>query len=139
MKLIFAFLRLIRWQNLVIIAVTQVLYYYALIHPIHSNHQNVYDPFTGTYFILLIISSLMIAAAGNIINDYFDLNIDEVNKPQKKSLINISRGDGLLCFIYVYRFWVSPSVFISIIKHPFFGWGFQIWLAPYCYLHTASA
>lgn len=84
MKLIFAFLRLIRWQNLVIIAVTQVLYYYALIYPIHSNQQNVYDPFTGTYFILLIISSLMIAAAGNIINDYFDLNIDEVNKPQKK-------------------------------------------------------
>lgn len=84
MKLIIAFFKLIRWQNLVIIAITQVLYYYALIHPIHNFHQSVYDPFTGTYFILLVISSLMIAAAGNIINDYFDLNIDEVNKPQKK-------------------------------------------------------
>lgn len=34
------------------------------------------------YFILLIISSVCIAAAGYIINDYFDLNIDQVNKPE---------------------------------------------------------
>jgi 4-hydroxybenzoate polyprenyltransferase len=32
-------------------------------------------------FFLLIISSVCIAAAGYIINDYFDLNIDRVNKP----------------------------------------------------------
>lgn len=35
------------------------------------------------YFALLIISSLFIAAAGYIINDYFDLNIDAVNKPDR--------------------------------------------------------
>ena len=84
MKLIFAFLRLIRWPNLVIIAITQVLYYFTLINPFYSRHQNIYNPFTETHFILLIISSLLIAAAGNIINDYFDLNIDEINKPEKK-------------------------------------------------------
>lgn len=33
---------------------------------------------------MLMISSLLIAAAGNIINDYFDRNIDEINKPEKK-------------------------------------------------------
>lgn len=33
------------------------------------------------YFALLVISSVCIAAAGYIINDYFDLNIDQVNKP----------------------------------------------------------
>lgn len=37
----------------------------------------------GIYFILLIISSVIIAAAGYIINDYFDLNIDLINKPDK--------------------------------------------------------
>ncbi len=32
---------------------------------------------------LLCLASLCIAAAGYIINDYFDINIDEVNKPHK--------------------------------------------------------
>lgn len=34
-------------------------------------------------FFLLIISSVFIAAAGYIINDYFDLNIDRINKPKR--------------------------------------------------------
>jgi 4-hydroxybenzoate polyprenyltransferase len=31
----------------------------------------------------MIVSSVLIAAAGYIINDYFDLNIDRINKPDK--------------------------------------------------------
>lgn len=34
-------------------------------------------------FLLLVISTMMIAGAGNIINDYFDLKADRVNKPEK--------------------------------------------------------
>lgn len=83
MKLISAFFRLVRWPNLVIIAVTQLLFYISFIHPVYGNNEDAYSLFTGTHFILLIISSLLIAAAGNIINDYFDLNIDEINKPEK--------------------------------------------------------
>lgn len=37
----------------------------------------------GWHFVLLCLSSVLIAAAGYIINDYFDLNIDLVNKPEK--------------------------------------------------------
>jgi 4-hydroxybenzoate polyprenyltransferase len=84
MKLIAAFFRLIRWPNLVMIAATQALFYVTLINPLNKIHENIYSPFTGIYFLLLILSSLLIAAAGNIINDYFDRNIDEINKPEKK-------------------------------------------------------
>lgn len=35
------------------------------------------------HFFLLILSSVLIAAAGYIINDYFDLNIDSINKPER--------------------------------------------------------
>jgi 4-hydroxybenzoate polyprenyltransferase len=35
------------------------------------------------HFFLLILSSVLIAAAGYVINDYFDLNIDRINKPDK--------------------------------------------------------
>lgn len=38
---------------------------------------------SGGYLYLLIFASVCIAAAGNIINDYFDLNIDRINKPHK--------------------------------------------------------
>lgn len=45
----------------------------------------------GTAFLLLCISSVLIAAAGYIINDYFDLNIDQVNKPEKLVVEKIIR------------------------------------------------
>jgi 4-hydroxybenzoate polyprenyltransferase len=84
MKLISAFLRLVRLPNLVMIAVTQALVYLTLAHPFYADHADYYSRFRNRYFLLLMASSLLIAAAGNIINDYFDSNIDEINKPEKK-------------------------------------------------------
>lgn len=80
MKLFAAFLRLIRWPNLVFIVITQCLFEWAI-------YGRVYPPagpklYSGTFF-LLVFASVLIAAAGYIINDYFDQNIDQVNKPDK--------------------------------------------------------
>lgn len=74
-----AFLRLIRWPNLVFIALTQWLVFFCLIRPLY--------PATDFSLDLLNVlcwigASVMIAAAGYTINDYFDINIDEVNRPQ---------------------------------------------------------
>jgi 4-hydroxybenzoate polyprenyltransferase len=87
MKLITAFIKLIRWQNLLMIVITQLLYYFTLVFPLYTvlySQKGIYTAFTTRHFLLLMISSLLIAAAGNIINDYFDRNIDEINKPGKK-------------------------------------------------------
>ncbi|MBZ5856208.1 geranylgeranylglycerol-phosphate geranylgeranyltransferase [Flavihumibacter profundi] len=86
MKLIAAFFRLIRWPNLLFIIVTQVLFYTCILMPTASVGETALQWDTPLkldpqYFILLVISSGLIAAAGYIINDYFDLNIDQVNKP----------------------------------------------------------
>lgn len=82
MKLLAAFIRLIRSVNLLFIAITQLLFQYCIVVPIL---QKVQAPpvLTTPVFITLIAASVLIAAAGYIINDYFDLNIDLVNKPQK--------------------------------------------------------
>jgi 4-hydroxybenzoate polyprenyltransferase len=86
LKLISGFLRLVRWPNLVFIALTQILFEYCIYERVFSKEQQVNDSF---YF--LVIASVLIAAGGYIINDYFDLDIDQINKPDKvvvNSLIN---------------------------------------------------
>lgn len=82
LKLIRAFFQLIRWQNLVFIALTQLLFLYCIEKPLFLE-ANIIPNVNGFYFLLLVCASVAIAAAGNIINDYFDLNIDHINKPQK--------------------------------------------------------
>lgn len=84
MKLIIAFLKLIRWPNLLFIVLTQIFFYYFVLHASIINESGeIFILERSSLFILLVISSVCIAAAGYIINDYFDLNIDAVNKPQK--------------------------------------------------------
>ena len=72
-------LRLIRWKNLLIVFFTQLLVWYCLIH--------LSDDFWGwlTFFDFLPLgaSTALIAAAGYIINDYFDIKIDVINRPDK--------------------------------------------------------
>src|SRR5665647_558196 len=82
MKILFAFFRLIRWPNLIFIALTQSLFYYCIIVPTTSYYQISFK-LTQSFFFLLVIASVFIAAAGYIINDYFDINIDQINKPDK--------------------------------------------------------
>jgi len=82
MKLVKAFLRLIRWPNLVFIVLTQFLFYYCIILPDYQAQGIDHAWFLSwKAFRWLVASSVLVAAAGYIINDYFDLNIDQVNKP----------------------------------------------------------
>lgn len=104
MKLIPAFFRLIRWPNLVMIAVTQALFYVTLVDPLNNIKENISSPFKGIYFILLTVSSLLIAAAGNIINDYFDRNIDEINKPHKKIIDKLIKRRWAIIMHIVFSF-----------------------------------
>jgi len=77
-----AFLRLVRWPNLLFIALTQILFVYCVVAPIYAAAGKT-PVVWGSTFWLLCLSSVLIAAAGYIINDYFDLNIDLINKPDK--------------------------------------------------------
>src|SRR5215467_14507139 len=86
-QLIKAFFRLIRWPNLVFIFLTQLLFYYYILLPCYGVRYVavplLQPKLTPLLFFLLSASSILIAAAGYAINDYFDLNIDRVNKPKR--------------------------------------------------------
>jgi len=90
MKLIVAFFRLVRSLNLLFIALTQFLFQYCIIVP-SLQAAGVNPQLDHVLFLLLVFASLCIAAAGYIINDYFDLNIDRINKPQKMIVEKIIR------------------------------------------------
>ena len=60
MKLVNAFLRLVRWPNLVMIIITQALFYFTLIEPLYLKGINTH--FEKLHFQLLMIASVLIAA-----------------------------------------------------------------------------
>ena len=71
---------MIRLPNLFFIVLTQVLFHTAILDTILLP-LGTRPSIDGLNFILLVVSSVLIAAAGYIINDYFDINIDQINKP----------------------------------------------------------
>jgi 4-hydroxybenzoate polyprenyltransferase len=76
-----AFFRLIRWQNLIIIVITQLLVRYCIIAPI-LKYADLSLRLSGFCFFLVVLSTVLIAAAGYVINDYFDRKTDLVNRPE---------------------------------------------------------
>jgi len=71
-------LKLIRFPNLAIIAITQFIAAVFLIN------ENSFMSAINNYQLLALISStLLIASGGYIINDYYDIKIDYVNKPDR--------------------------------------------------------
>jgi 4-hydroxybenzoate polyprenyltransferase len=98
-----AFIRLTRPLNLLIIALTMVAIRHGVIAGnLERGLQHLLGELGGTVersdlvlppgygpqmplfdFALLVLSTVMIAAAGNIINDYFDTRIDRINKPNE--------------------------------------------------------
>ena len=76
----FAFLKLIRVENLIIIILTQVFMHYLVFQKIF-NDANIPSNIYIKLFGLIVISTVLIAAAGYIINDYFDVKTDLINHP----------------------------------------------------------
>lgn len=77
LKLLASFFKLIRIYNLLIVVLTQYMAYVFLIGPKSDWKHHL----TDTKHFFLVFSTVCIAAAGYIINDYFDVKIDLVNKP----------------------------------------------------------
>lgn len=84
MSQIKTYFELVRWKNLLFLAVIHLLLYFAVVVPILQSFGFAQNELSVDYrFILLIFSTLLITAGGYIINDYFDLKIDRINKAGK--------------------------------------------------------
>ncbi|SDG54091.1 geranylgeranylglycerol-phosphate geranylgeranyltransferase [Psychroflexus sediminis] len=98
-----------------------------------------------TAYALLVISILCIAAGGNIINDFFDITTDSINKPDRLLIDKvISRqtalklyfvvnaiGVGLAFYLFLTQaFEQFGLVFYTLVFSPLLLAAYSIWLKP---------
>lgn len=102
MKILAAFFRLVRWPNLLFIALTQMLFRFFIFRFVYNGIENI--KLSATLFFLLVSASVFIAAAGYIINDYFDVNIDLINKPSRLILDRYIKRRWAIVFHIVFSF-----------------------------------
>lgn len=102
------FLRLIRVVNLLIIVLTMIGVAFYLLKT--NNH--LYIDFHILNYSLLIFSTVIIAAAGNMINDYFDVKADRINKPKKLIISKYLKKRWAIVIHWVLNL---VAVFISIL------------------------
>jgi 4-hydroxybenzoate polyprenyltransferase len=97
---------------LVFILLAESLFHFCIYKPLYPT----LDPSVDISFYFIVATSICIAAAGYIINDYFDVNIDQVNKP--KSVVvgaHISRR----WVIFWHLVLSMAGVYLSLIVFPF--------------------
>lgn len=75
-----AFLKLVRFENLIMIAFTQYALRYFVLQKVLVQNGSALE-MDRLLFFLVVLSTVLIAAAGYIINDYFDVKTDLINHP----------------------------------------------------------
>jgi 4-hydroxybenzoate polyprenyltransferase len=71
------FLKLIRYKNLLLLAFMQVLFRYAFL-----KQQDIPLALNDWQYGLLVLSTVLLAAAGYVINNIYDVVTDSINKPE---------------------------------------------------------
>ena len=74
--------KLIRYKNLLFIIAIQLLMAKAIIMPTLAMF-NLYTLTPLWMLLCVILATVLIAAGGYVINDYFDLKIDRLNRPDR--------------------------------------------------------
>lgn len=119
MNKVVAFFKLIRWPNLFFIALTQVLFHYCLLQPVFKAG-GIRPVISDAMLFVILATSVLIAAAGYIINDYFDINIDQINKPHRQFIPRfVTRRWAIL--------WHSALSAAGVILSFYAGWKMRVW------------
>lgn len=113
-----AILKLIRFKNLLVILLTQVLIKLFLINPYISN-----PSLSIINFNIYLLALLTIVSAGYIINDIYDIEIDKINRP-KTRIINrkIDKESALKAYKILNSIGIISGFYVAYhIDRPFFG------------------
>lgn len=115
MKSLVMFFKLVRWPNLVFILLTQLLFEYCILRPLLLK-TGIQAGVGGVAFLLVATAYILVAAAGYIINDYFDVPIDIINKPDKVFITNgMSKEFALRIYVTINLLAITLGWYASII------------------------
>lgn len=124
MNAFLGFLRLIRVTNLVFIILTQVFLRYFIVIPVLT-HIGITSAMNHIQFGGLVLATVLIAAAGYIINDYFDVKIDSTNKPKRividrlisrRTAMALHLGFNIIAVVIgVYLSWEVDNLKLAVI------------------------
>lgn len=130
--------RLVRFPNLLLIALTQALVWYSLLKPVIL--QNNFTPYLSTFeFILFVLCTIAIAAGGNAVNDLYDVKVDQINKPRSQIVGKwISIEDTYRIYVIIVLIGALLAGYLSyelgrlslFISYPFivfFLWAYSKW------------
>jgi 4-hydroxybenzoate polyprenyltransferase len=113
MRRIQSIFSLIRFPNLLIIGFTQYAMRYLLMEPLLPSDSFELQ-FGDFQFALLVFSTILIAAAGYIINDYFDTRPDLINKPSRVIVgVTVSRKVAMILHLVFNLMGVGIGVYLS--------------------------
>ncbi len=121
------FLKLVRFPNLIIVALTQFVLQAVVRHSISSNPPTALV-LNNLQFAIFVLATLFVTAAGYIINDIYDIAIDAHNKPEHKQIVGrqISRRNATLLYFTLITF---GSVLSLEVAHATYHFD-QLWLLP---------
>ena len=129
------FLKLIRFQNLIMLALMQLVFHFVFF----KNQQEPFVALTDLEFLLLVLSTVMIAAGGYVINNIMDQETDEIAKP--KDVIvgkHISEAMAYNLYIAFNIIGVGIGFYLSnLIQKPMFSSIFIV-VAGTLYMYATS-
>ena len=126
-------MRLVRWSNLLFLAALMWLMEKWVVTPILVKAA-FGEQLPGYVLLLIILATVLIAAGGYVINDYFDVKIDRINRPDevivtrsisKPAAMRLSMtlsGIGIACGIVVAVLLKSLTIGILFVLIPGLLW-----------------
>ncbi len=142
-------LKLIRWQNLLIVIFTMVLMRYAIVEPLISRIGVILLNGSGEEvrmvlqlpwydFVMLVLATVCITAGGYVINDYFDIRTDLINRGEVIVGTRIPRRKAMLWHSILNITGVAAGFFVSARAGYFWFGTIFLLISGLLYFYSAS-
>ena len=103
-------LKIIRWKNLAIVSLSQIFIKFFFIDFFIQK-----DQLLNANFVILLIVTILIAASGYIVNDIYDYNLDQINKPERVVLGKFLKSrDAIIIYMMFNCLAIVLSIFLCM-------------------------
>jgi len=142
-------LKLIRWQNLLIVVLTMVLMRYAIVESLISRIGVILLKGSGeeipmvlqlplSHFFMLVFATVCITAGGYVINDYFDIRTDLINRGEVIVGTRIPRRKAMLWHSILNITGVAAGFYVSARTGSFWFGIIFLLVSGLLYFYSAS-